>query len=343
MHLQRSLSLCTQPYCAQSLFAVHDGFIRRSLCRSLAPLQRRKSHLCVQVDQPRDPIKSDVKRFEPLQYDFNKKAKYCMIELEIKKEGKVKERVTCSVAEALVEYIKPGLLLSPALAIEDPMKFLEEHFTKILTEPEKQQDKGDSDGRYNAAIPLYVLEDITPTPGQLRAKRKTETKVVWTSVDQPLRIQSMMSSAFKALLLGGRSIFTLQSRLVVERKASMTLRRAQRTHTQMTSNPSKASPVYSDSPRAYRCNMQEPSAETRSMVEWNCTYMPHVWPNVLMRSMPEDTKMAPKIALQPHSNNVQVKWTFVRHLEKRKALSSSSRSAEVDKPLSRAMQDFMNR
>ena len=46
------------------------------------------------------------------------------------------------------------------------------------------------------------------------------------------------------------------------------------------------------------------------MIEWICDYMPHVWSNTLLKSMPENTKMQ----LSPHSNGAQVQWIFTRKM-----------------------------
>lgn len=44
----------------------------------------------------------------------------------------------------------------------------------------------------------------------------------------------------------------------------------------------------------------------RKVLDWQLRYMPHVWPSVILQSMPRGTRMV----LSPHNNDSQVQWTF---------------------------------
>ncbi|MCJ1331852.1 hypothetical protein MMC10_008544 [Thelotrema lepadinum] len=270
----------------------------------------RKVHLWVQLKQPLQSLNHKLAEFGPFSYNFGKTAKRCLINLEVKNEEKVERCITCSVAEALENHIRPGLLLSPARRLEDTREFIRQ---EISWRARKAKEYLVDDRGYNyheAAVPLYVLRDITKAKDKL-PRTTTLPWMMFTAWDSPLRMKAIMTNAFRRLKLQGVSSFTFFPRYAVVPNAN--------------ANAEARSDL--EVLKVQHIKNRNSSGPAREMIEWVCDYMPHTWPNVLLRSMPENTKMQ----LSPHSNGAQVQWTFTRKIRPDQAGMSRLKDQELKK------------
>ena len=175
----------------------------------------RQVHLWVQRQQPVQSLNHKLADFELFKYNFNRTAKRCLINLEVKREDKLKKCVTCSVAQALEEYIRPGLLLSPAHHIKNPREFISKEISRRAEKPKEYLVDACGYIYHEAAIPLYVLRDITKAKPKLPKRGGSLPWMIFTAWDSPLGMKAIMTNAFRRLNLQGVSSFTFLPRYAV--------------------------------------------------------------------------------------------------------------------------------
>ena len=284
---------------------------------SLSLRQLRHVNLWAQhrfAEQPHQ-VNRKILNYEPFPVEWHRKLDSTLIELEINDEGQPKKRrkkrrkkqLTCTVREAL-EHIKPGTFMIPAPDFEevnkDPRPFILNHFKRQEHAPDQSLKEEDPRDYTKAAPKPYVLADLMHTKKTSQGGSPGGPWIIWSGFEDPMRMRALLTSAYNGLTYSGSCHFSLKARY------------------QVRPHPT------ADDPNGHKVEVVKPdtaSTHTREMLDWICQYMPHVWPPVLMQSMPEGTQMV----LPPHSDGQELQFTFSRKISPDEKRSLKDISAKI--------------